>query len=575
MTEFPVGFSEIGGNRYLENFKSVENAIEGAEHFVTYSDQIKWDTLVRKYAINPTLINVIRHAPNDLSRWITVEGFSDIETTSRDYCQLLFRCALQKASNFSYVNLFMNKSVKFIFYASQFRPSKNILTLLRAYEYLLRKHYIGYKLILTGYPHIMPMIDTFILEHNLKNDVLCIQALTSPELAACYKLACLAVNPSLSEGACPFTFTEALSVGTPVVMARIPVTEEIIKDHSLKKIMLFDPYDWRSVADCIRGALANREQLLALQQDTYRQLSQRNWHDVVNEHIDILDRISSNKNSNTNLNCIQSSNPGTLIDSSTENDRPSIKALDKPLVFLHIPKTAGTAFVNYLHANMAIPDVIAPPFMGDLSTIGLDNQNFLLYWGHLEYGIVKEIRREVYFLTFLREPLARVISQYKSWHKPENLTEEWLAVMQPDQIEAVKFTQSATLEEFIMSDNPYIIGHIRDVQTRFLSDGTDSSGMLDQAIHNLCEKVYFFGITERFSDSIALFRNFFTQTDPYVLARSSENRSLMTVPSLSTAAMQRVRDLNQNDFALYDFALKRFDNIFSESFTGARAAASF
>jgi len=47
-------------------------------------------------------------------------------------------------------------------------------------------------------------------------------------IAACYKLADLAVNPSLSEGGFPFTFTEALSVGTPVVMARIPVTEEII-----------------------------------------------------------------------------------------------------------------------------------------------------------------------------------------------------------------------------------------------------------------------------------------------------------------------------------------------------------
>lgn len=308
LAEFPVGFSAIGGNRYLENFKEVENAITGAEHFVTYSDHIKWNTLVTKYAISPASINVIRHAPNDLSRWIKVEGFPDVEATSRDYCQRLFRCALQKASNSAYGSLFMNKSVKFLFYASQFRPSKNILTLLRAYEYLLRKRYIGYKLILTGKPRIMPKIDKFILKHSLKNDVLCLHGLTSPELAACYKLACLAVNPSLSEGACPFTFTEALSVGTPVVMARIPVTEEIIKDHSLKKLMLFDPYDWRSVASRIEWALANRVQLLALQQDTYRQLSQRSWDDVMNEYIEILDRISSTKSTDISPDCITSSN---------------------------------------------------------------------------------------------------------------------------------------------------------------------------------------------------------------------------------------------------------------------------
>ncbi|MFD2884495.1 glycosyltransferase [Pseudomonas lini] len=75
------------------------------------------------------------------------------------------------------------------------------------------------------------MSKKFISEHGLQNDVLCLYGLSIQELAACYKLADLAVNPSLSEGGCPFTFTEALSVGTPVVMARIAVTEEILVDE--------------------------------------------------------------------------------------------------------------------------------------------------------------------------------------------------------------------------------------------------------------------------------------------------------------------------------------------------------
>jgi glycosyltransferase involved in cell wall biosynthesis len=102
----------------------------------------------------------------------------------------------------------------------------------------------------------------------------------------------LAVNPSLSEGGCPFTFTEALSVDTPVVMARIPVTEEVLTDPQLQEISFFDPYDWQDCARRIEWGLAHPQELLARQRITYDQLSQRSWSDVVNEHIEVLDRIS-------------------------------------------------------------------------------------------------------------------------------------------------------------------------------------------------------------------------------------------------------------------------------------------
>jgi len=295
MTEFAIGFSDVGGDRFLENFKAVEQAILGAEHFVTYSDHIKTNTLVEKYAIHPEAIHVVRHAPNDLSHWIKVHNFPDTAGVEKNYCQYLLITALQKSPHHEYVNCFTNKSVKFLFYASQFRPSKNILTLLRAYEYLLRKKYIQCKLILTGNLQVMPLIERFIVKHKLEKDVLCLHALSSTELAACYKLAELAVNPSLSEGGCPFTFTEALSVGTPVVMGRIPVTEEVITDPALQEMMLFDPYDWRSMANRIEWALLNSSELLAAQLKTYNELSQRTWEDVVSEHIAILDQISSDK----------------------------------------------------------------------------------------------------------------------------------------------------------------------------------------------------------------------------------------------------------------------------------------
>lgn len=292
LADFPVGFAGVGGDRFLQTFEHVESAIAGGSHFVTYSDAVKWDTLVDRYTVNPDNVTVVHHAPSDLSRWVDVRGLDDAEAKSRNYCRTLLANVIQQSSHGLYASTFENSNLKFFFYASQLRPNKNVVTLLQAYEYLLRKRLIGHKLILTGNPSALPEAKQFVTQHHLENDVLFLHGLKPQELAACYKLADLTVNPSLSEGGCPFTFTEALSVDTPVVMARIPVTEEVLTDPQLQEITFFDPYDWQDLASRIEWALANRDKLLAVQRKTYAQLAQRTWADVVDEHLQVLERIS-------------------------------------------------------------------------------------------------------------------------------------------------------------------------------------------------------------------------------------------------------------------------------------------
>jgi glycosyltransferase involved in cell wall biosynthesis len=131
-------------------------------------------------------------------------------------------------------------------------------------------------------------------------DVLFLHRLTPQELAACYRLAELAVNPSFSEGGCPFTFTEALSVDTPVVMARIPVTDEVITCEELRELMLFDPYDWQDMANRIEWGLKNKEVLLQKQKPFYEKLAQRTWTHVVDDYINILEQISEPEKLNNN-----------------------------------------------------------------------------------------------------------------------------------------------------------------------------------------------------------------------------------------------------------------------------------
>jgi glycosyltransferase involved in cell wall biosynthesis len=289
--EFPVGFAKEAA--LLKSFETVERSIRGGRNFVTYSARTKWNTLVDRYAIKPENVAVIPHACWDLSPLIKVSGFADEEHATREYCESLLQQALVRSGTDSYVRGLDSGSLQFLFYASQFRPNKNLVMLVRAYEHLLRERFIQQKLILTGDPNRYPPLRDYVRAHGLGRDVLFLHGLTTPELAACYYLADLAVNPSLSEGGCPFTLTEALSVNTPVVMARIPVTEEVVVDTTLQEMMLFDPYDYLDASSRMEWALNHREPLLAAQRAAYAQLSQRTWRDVVDDYVAVLDGLAA------------------------------------------------------------------------------------------------------------------------------------------------------------------------------------------------------------------------------------------------------------------------------------------
>lgn len=292
LSEFPVEFGAMGGEIIVASLREIEAAIRGCENFVTYSEKVKWETLVDRYFIDPSKVSVVHHAPNELNDLVLPTGFSNISLTSRNYCQTLVSNALARTSQTRYDREFKNKSFKYIFYASQLRPNKNVITLLRAYEYLLREKFTPYKLVMTGnMEHYLP-VKEYVESRNLQHDVIFLSGLQASELAACYKLATLAVNPSISEGGCPFTFTEAMSVGTPVVMARIPVTEEVLFESELQATSLFDPYDWREMAEKIAWGIENRDLLITLQQPVYERLASRDWSNVVGEHLEILDQIA-------------------------------------------------------------------------------------------------------------------------------------------------------------------------------------------------------------------------------------------------------------------------------------------
>ena len=82
MVDFPVGCALLGP-KLERSFDEVTTVVQGATDIVTYSDHVKWTTLVDQFGISPQSIHCIRHAAFDLAPSITVAGSPDADVLCR------------------------------------------------------------------------------------------------------------------------------------------------------------------------------------------------------------------------------------------------------------------------------------------------------------------------------------------------------------------------------------------------------------------------------------------------------------------------------------------------------------
>lgn len=171
-----------------------------------------------------------------------------------------------------------------IYFPTQNRPYKNIYRLICAIEILKKQYNLNIVLLLTGDLSLSPSLIGEIMNRDLYANVIALPRLSAKIHAAMYSLADLVVAASLFEGGFPFLFSEALSVDTPVVMAKIPVTTAVL-DEKLWDSTLFDPRNVHDIVERILYGINNSNELLSLQKPIFdAQKADRNWSDVAYEY---------------------------------------------------------------------------------------------------------------------------------------------------------------------------------------------------------------------------------------------------------------------------------------------------
>lgn len=237
-----------------------------------------------------------------------------------------------------------------------------------------------------------------------------------------------------------------------------------------------------------------------------------------------------------------------------------------PLVaFVHIPKTAGATATSFLVASYPSGAVgNAGNFFKspERSTAKIarsprhPGQRILV--GHVPYGLyVEHLPPSTRYITFLREPVDRVLSHYHRHVRPERTRQKQGPVPGNEQ-RRPKYTANS-LEEALDKRFPIL----ENLQTRLLSSRASPFDelprkALDEAKANL-ERFAFVGVADRFDESIVLLgRALDLGIAPYQNRHVNSNRP--TIDEISDEQRSLIEDRNRLDLELYAFATQLFEN---------------
>lgn len=237
-------------------------------------------------------------------------------------------------------------------------------------------------------------------------------------------------------------------------------------------------------------------------------------------------------------------------------------AASETLLFLHLPKTAGQTFISILEdqypsavVRIAADRETDPRWQHiDEDVRRAQRSGAAVITGHFRFGVHRWVEGPSRYVTFLRDPVDRVISHYHfALEKPE--------IPGGDRLQAL--TEGELTDAVTHPD----VRQLQNFQTRLLA-GFDDEGrpfpagrsdeeILARAKENL-DRCAVVGLTERFDESIVLMKIAFGWTAP-VYARQNPTSGRPAVGAVPQRLLALIEERNRLDRALYEHAQDLFE----------------
>jgi len=248
--------------------------------------------------------------------------------------------------------------------------------------------------------------------------------------------------------------------------------------------------------------------------------------------------------------------------------------IDQPaaLVFLHVPKTAGSSLTRIVLAQYNKEQIFATEIgrlKASIEEFKTSPESlrvrYRLVYGHMTFGLHSWLPQPASYLAMLREPIDRVVSLY--YYLRESPGHHLYDYVTGNQV---------TLEEYVSSG---ITSATDNQMVRLISGGADqpvalydhggvpfgevSRTLLDQAKKNLVEHFSVVGLTEQFDRSVELMATVYGwNVSAYERVNVTKKRP--AVRDLPRRTRKLIERHNELDLELYEFARQQFKRLCSQ-----------
>lgn len=234
----------------------------------------------------------------------------------------------------------------------------------------------------------------------------------------------------------------------------------------------------------------------------------------------------------------------------------------RALIFLHIPKTAGTTLnriIEWQYNPLSI--FTMDPYQIRATPERLKQlpesrrRRLRMVRGHFYYGIHEYLPQGATYITMLREPVARFLSSYYFIQRRP---------LHPMH-RKVK-SERIGVEDFIR-----LTPHRQNLQCSLIagikSNGECEESTLERAKENLAKSFSIVGLSERFEESLLLIAKTFDWQIPFY-----ENRKVSkTRPKVEPSAVEMIKEHNRFDLELYEFGKGLFEATLAKKESEVRA----
>ena len=251
---------------------------------------------------------------------------------------------------------------------------------------------------------------------------------------------------------------------------------------------------------------------------------------------------------------------------------------DDILYFLHIQKTAGTTLMNILDSYFDLDSIYPEQFWEKLlPNLPLDFSKYKLVRGHFGYGIYRILPKKPVYITMLREPIERTISDYEHIRRDKIKDKEYVPKNETI-LDALKhfrrkkiFTNAQTGYVALDLDMPSLIANRPSTEKQIMirrwlgvaGKQTPDDKLLEDAKKHLLECV-FVGIVEKFEESLFLLYYTFGWRPLSAAWKLNPSPKRSKSQDLPSETLNEIKKCTKLDSELYAFANQLFDQRYSQ-----------